>query len=164
MQRQAFHHAWASPIPHFLKNKSSLTSKIQSTPPPYEWISSACLFKNQRSTAEKSVHASTGKHSLVWNPQQGFTKLCISARSCKTGKRNKVIPINSFMLTLTHDQTRARQTKSSLNRVTFRFRNVLRSELKDEQSPNHYGEFQDQYYMKVKFLIHRCSQLQLEPI
>lgn len=72
-------------------------------------------------------------------PTKGVTKLCISARSCKTGKRSRIIPnYIDHNLTLTHKfknlHDRRRVVWIELHSV---FRMPLRSELKDVITKKH---------------------------
>ena len=83
----------------------------------------------------------TGKYQSMVR-QNRPNQLCISARSCKTGKRSKGHP-NIFIWPLILTQKMTRQTKSSLNRVTFRrMRCELSSRIvhpKKMCHPNHYS-------------------------
>jgi len=107
----------------------------------------------------------------------GLKPLCISARSCKTGKRSRVIPKNANV-----SKHLPRQMKSSLNRVTFLLGgNALRSELKNEHAtkrllksfwvlhctPNRYGEFQDPLCGQISDTplqpSHGWTQLEIDP-
>jgi hypothetical protein len=128
--------------------------------------------KNQGEQQQNSDCASAGKHSLDENrltpPPQGgvLQKLCTSARSCKTGKRSEVIPTYAKKTLYTHlIIISSRQTKSSLNRVTFQLLGMCcevssRMDISNECHPIHYDEFQDPL---VKFLIRHCNRFTAGP-
>lgn len=87
IQRQAFHHAQGSPIQ--TKSGKQPSSHLEICDDiPTKWMKPLhqllLLSKEQKSEWNQSVRALASTHN---KPDKGV--LCISARSCKTGKRSK---------------------------------------------------------------------------
>jgi len=165
--RNILYHGQRQPLfnPPFFKTK---------VPKMKPFISKGLLSRTRDKSKNFSL-CSTGKYYLS-KPHKGSLQYSASQQGrIRRGRevRSSVIYCSkpNTLTQLVHD--RQRVVWIELHSTWW---NVLRSELKDGMPPNHYGEFQDQFHFHTllhiaifrhsgwsKFLIHHCSQLQLDP-